>query len=954
MTGNSFTVGSLVRARGREWVVLPESEDDMLMLRPLGGADDEVAGVYLPLEAVEPARFDFPDPGQVGDYHSARMLRDAVRLGFRSSAGPFRSFARLAFEPRSYQLVPLLMALKLDPVRLLIADDVGIGKTIEAGLIARELLDRGEINRLAVLCPPPLAEQWQAELRDKFHIKAELVLAGTAGRLERNLALDQSLFDLYPFVIVSTDYIKSDRRWEDFRRACPEMVIVDEAHTCSQKTERGGRHQRYRLLSALAGDQQRHLVLVTATPHSGKEEAFRSLLTLLRPSFADLPEDLTGKENEKQRRKLAEHFVQRRRADIRRFMDENTPFPERDEAELTYKLSTEYRQLFDRALDYTREVVKDQSGGQFQQRVRWWSALALLRALASSPEAAAATLRNRAASADTQSAEDADEIGRRTVLDLVEDEPSEGVDVIPGSDSGGEESEAKRNHNRLLDMARQSEALRGDKDSKLLGMVKIVKDLLNEDFHPILFCRFIPTAEYLARELRQRLPKNVEVVAVTGNLPPAEREVRVQQMVESPRRVLVATDCLSEGINLQDLFDAVVHYDLSWNPTRHEQREGRVDRYGQPKARVRALTYFGADNQVDGIVLDVLIRKHRTIRSSLGISVPVPIDSDEVIEAIFEGLLLRESASVSAQLLPGMEEYLKPHKDDLFARWESVTEREKRSRTLFAQETIKGEVVAQELAETRAAVGSGVALADFTGQALRALNAQTGGHDPLRIDLRTTPLGLQDLLLEGRPDAPRAFEACFELPVGEKQVLLTRTHPFIEKLASYVMETALDPQAAFGEDDARLVPARRCGAIRTAGVDARTTLLLLRFRFHIIAVQKGEEVPLLAEEMLVMAYRGAPEDAQWLGPGEAEALLASEPEANIHPQQAGNFVRKVIDGYGALLPHLEETAQQRAAQLLESHQRVRQAAKVRGLRHRVEPQLPPDVLGIYVYLPSEK
>lgn len=149
----TFAVGSLVRTRGREWVVLPESTDDMLVLRPLGGTEDEVAGVYLPLELVEPARFALPEPTKRGDAQSCRLLRDAVRLGFRSSAGPFRSFASIAVEPRPYQLVPLLMALKLDPVRLLIADDVGIGKTIEAGLIARELLDRGEATRLAVLCP---------------------------------------------------------------------------------------------------------------------------------------------------------------------------------------------------------------------------------------------------------------------------------------------------------------------------------------------------------------------------------------------------------------------------------------------------------------------------------------------------------------------------------------------------------------------------------------------------------------------------------------------------------------------------------------------------------------------------------------------------------------------------------------------------------------------------------
>ena len=229
----AFSVGSLVNARGREWVVLPESRDDVLLLRPLGGLDDEIAGIYLPLEAVKPAAFSPPDPNKLGDYRSCRLLRDAVRLGLRSSAGPFRSMARIGVEPRPYQLVPLLMALKLDPVRLLIADDVGIGKTIEAGLIARELLDRGEVNRLAVLCPPHLAEQWQTELSDKFNIQAELVLSSTVGKLERTCAVGQSLFDIYPHVVVSMDYIKSDRRRDEFLRACPELVIVDEAHTCA-------------------------------------------------------------------------------------------------------------------------------------------------------------------------------------------------------------------------------------------------------------------------------------------------------------------------------------------------------------------------------------------------------------------------------------------------------------------------------------------------------------------------------------------------------------------------------------------------------------------------------------------------------------------------------------------------------------------------------------------------
>jgi hypothetical protein len=146
----SFTVGSLVQARGREWVVLPESSPDLLMLKPLGGRDEEVTGILPALESVAAASFDLPDPPKPGDFRSARLLREAARLGFRGSAGPFRSFGRIAVEPRHYQLVPLLVALKQDPMRILIADDVGIGKTIEACLVARELLDRGEASRLAV------------------------------------------------------------------------------------------------------------------------------------------------------------------------------------------------------------------------------------------------------------------------------------------------------------------------------------------------------------------------------------------------------------------------------------------------------------------------------------------------------------------------------------------------------------------------------------------------------------------------------------------------------------------------------------------------------------------------------------------------------------------------------------------------------------------------------------
>ncbi len=937
----SYAVGALVKARGREWVVLPGSDDALLMVRPLGGADDEITGILTALENVQPAQFDLPDPSQLGDYRSCHLLRDALRIGFRSSAGPFRSFGKIAVEPRPYQLTPLLMALKLDPVRLLIADDVGIGKTIEACLVARELLDRGEIERIAVLCPPQLAEQWQNELEEKFHIQAELVLTHTAGRLERECRPGESLFEHYPFTVVSTDFIKSDRRRDDFLRSCPGFVIVDEAHTCAFAGEHNrGQHQRHQLIQGLSRNPSRHLILVTATPHSGKEDAFRSLLGLLDPGFRDLPENLAGAENESHRRRLAQHFIQRQRGNIKAFLGEETRFPERAllEPEPTYKLSEPYRQFFGQVIAYARETVAEPEKMTFRQRVAWWSALALLRALASSPAAAAATLRNRAATADTETIQEADEIGRRTVLDLVVEEAAESIDVTPGSDIGELAGDEQKNRDRLLRMARTAESLQGAGDNKLQGAIQLIRQTLADGCHPIIFCRFIPTVHYLAAELRSALPKEIEIAAITGDIPPAERETRIAQLGKAEKRILVCTDALSEGINLQEHFDAVMHYDLSWNPTRHEQREGRVDRFGQPREVVRVITYYGIDNQIDGIVLDVLLRKHRQIRNSLGISIPVPAQSDQLIEAIFEGLLLRARPPGGDQLLlPGFEEYFKPQRDSIARQYDELYKREQVSRTLFAQHTIKVEEVHDELRQVRAAIGGMSDVAGFTQSAVRALGGTVSENSCCTFDLRETPAALRDFIGE------TAFKARFGLPVPEGVRYLNRTHPFVDNLASWLLDTALDP--------IETGVARRCGVIRTSRVQRRTALILARCRYHLITIRDGREKTLLAEEAQILGFAGAPDEAVWIEKEAVEALLDARPEANVAPEQARQLVSQILASFDPIRSRLAAHAAERSVALLQAHDRVRTAARLKGVQNRVEPVLPPDVLGIYLYLP---
>jgi superfamily II DNA or RNA helicase len=928
----TFAVGSLVRARDRDWVVLPESDEDVVRVRPLGGTEAEIIGILPDLEPVEPATFAPPTLADRGDFRSARLLRDALRLGFRSSAGPFRSFGDLAVDPKAYQLVPLLMALRQETVRLLIADDVGIGKTIEAALIAKEMLTTGAATGLAVLCPPQLAEQWQRELSEKFHLEAELVLSSTAGRLEKGLHTGESLFHHHPITIVSLDFIKAAKRRDDFLRACPDLVIVDEAHTCADASEgRGQKHQRYQLLKGLAANPDRHLILVTATPHSGKEEAFRGLLALLDADLAHLPEDLSGEERRRDRERLAQYLVQRRRGDVRDFLGD-TPFPDREVLEHTYKQSPEYVALLDDVMAYARESV---SGGEgVQQRVRWWSALALLRALTSSPAAAESTLRTRAAAVSAEGAEEVDEVGRQQVMDLDDgdDAVEESPDTTPGADPSVSDSSTDP---RLTEFAERAHALRGAPDTKLVQAVKHVKKLLADGFNPIVFCRFIDTAGYVSEELRDRLPDKITVETITGLLPPSEREDRIGQIPLDRQRVLVATDCLSEGINLQHTFDAVLHYDLPWNPTRLEQREGRVDRFGQDRDVVRVLTLAG-DNWVDGVVMDVLLRKHRAIRKALGVAIPVPGSASDVMEALSSRLLGVEEERTEQVGLFDTGEF--------DAEWQRDADRERASRSIFNQAGIKVEEVAPEALAARTAIGGELDVEAF----VRSATTEHGGlvierpDGGVTIDLAETPLGLRDRIALPK----NRIDAAFRLPAPTRTTYLSRTHPIVAGMANFLLDTTLDP--------AQRSLAARCGIIRVAEVDKRTTVVLARFRHQLIVSRRGRpDYPLLAESAEVLGFRGSPADPDWLDDDHVEALLLATPAGNVGDAQAADFLGEVFAELDRWRVPLNERAEVMAEELSESHRRVRQGSGATG-RVTVVPSLPVDVLGVYVLLPEVK
>ena len=918
------TAGALVHARGREWVVLPGSGESRLRLRPLTGTEDDAIVLLPRLETPPPkvATFPPPDAENLGTSADARLLADALRLSLRRGAGPFRSAGRIGFEPRTYQLVPLVMALNLDPVRLLIADDVGIGKTVEAGLILREMWDRGEVRRAAILCPPHLVEQWTDELREKFDLHAVPVTATSAPRLERGLGLNESPFDAHPLTVVSLDYIKTDRRRADFARACPPFVIVDEAHTCAGGG--GGGTQRHTLLKRLAEDESRHMVLLTATPHSGDEAAFERLLGLLDPAFgADV---LTGQGRER----LARHFVQRRRPDVMepgwREGDERT-FPKHEAAEAPFELSGPHLAFNEAVLDYCLGVTQAAGEGERERRVAFWGTLALMRCVGSSPAAALSTLTARRERLDAETFEGAvfdEEDGHLADDDL---EPSLAAPVDADAELDG-----------LIAMARDLVAdPKGD--PKLAELRRQLRGLTNQGHDPVIFCRFIATAEAVGEALStDRAFKGHHVEIVTGRLQPDERRARVEAMGEHERRILVATDCLSEGINLQGLFDAVVHYDLSWNPTRHQQREGRVDRFGQPSPVVRSLTMFGSNSAIDGAVLDVILRKTEAIRRATNIRVSMIEDRGAVSEALMQTVLLRAGRQEQLDLFGGANPA-----GTVETMWRDAMENEERSRARFAQNRLRPAEVVPEWRRARELLGGRQAVRRFVRGALRHHGINLTGNHVVTADLpeavreRLASVGMRDRLRVSFDGADEGGEA------------LHRAHPLVTALADAMVEGALENTSDR--------PLARAGAWQVREGGPMRTLALLRVRHRIRRARAAADDFLLAEEIVPVLWRGLEHEPHVVG---AEALepLDLEPGATLSEPLRRRQVENAVKRFPTKekpAPEMEKVlatiAQDRAAQLAEDHDRLSHAAR-REARTVVEPVLPPDVIGVFVMLPE--
>ncbi|PSL02232.1 helicase-related protein [Cecembia rubra] len=928
--------GKLISLRGREWVVLPSDDVDILKVKPLGGSDDEATGIYLPLQIKEDewkeAKFPEPKRNDLGDFETAKLLFEASRLSFRNASGPFRAMGKLSFRPRSYQIVPLVMALKQDVVRLLIADDVGIGKTVEALIILREMIERAEVKRFAVICQPHLCEQWQKELKDKLDIDAEIIRSSTVSSLERKITGSESIFKAFPYQVISIDYIKNDRRKPIFLNDCPEFVIVDEAHTATMPAGASSpsQQQRYHLLHDLSKVESRHLLLLTATPHSGKDEEFQSLLGLLKPEFGKLNMESLDQKN---REAMAKHFIQRKRENIRKWLSEETLFPERDTKEVAYKLSTDYRELFTDAQAFARGLTQgaEQHKGL---KGKYWAALALLRGIMSSPAAGLEMLKGRIQR--TQEETEAVAYEENPVIERIE-EDTDSTQMELLDQAGLEDSELSA----LFMLAEKLEDLSGIKqDYKANEAAKIIKQWLKEGYQPIIFCKYIATAKYLADILREELPKSIEVQAITSELPDEQRKEKIDLMGHSERRVLVATDCLSEGINLQDHFNAVLHYDLPWNPNRLEQREGRVDRYGQRSETVKTWLLWGEDNPIDAIVLKVLIRKVRDIQKSTGVSISLGEDNRSIMDAVLNEVLLdpKKALQASQTSIDFGSDY---HQAIITKELERAKEKAKNLRSIFAHMAVPQEEIENDLKAVDEAIGD---IKSVETLVLNGIVHLKGSYEKqekgYKLFIQNLPAHIRETL-----GTKTSYSISFHSPTPEGFIYIGRNHKFTEQLCQFLLSLAFESKADFDQ-------VARASVIMTDQVTIQTTIIQFRVRNVIKEVQS--KVENISEEMYLWGFEGNAIDGKTLDYQTCKTLFfEAESSQNLSGERQQDVFENQMVLFQNKINQFTDLAEERAVKLVEAHGRFK--ALVGGKRYEaVHPILPPDILGVYVFLPQPK
>lgn len=574
-------------------------------------------------------------------------------------ASPIASPLFGAIQVEDFQLVPLVRALRMPRVSLLLADDVGLGKSIEAGLILSELILRRRIRRVLILCPASLRYQWQQEMKNKYSLTFDIVDRPETHALRKRLGMDANPWRTFPRTIASYHYLKQPDVLEQFLAVCHgqhpgsatlpwDLLIVDEAHNCMPSSI-GEDSALARMLTEVARHFE-HKVFLTATPHNGYTRCFSGLLEQLDPVRFTRKDDLSAAEQ----RRVQEIVIRRLKKEINA-TDETqrrpARFPEREIIPQPLFFGPGERELAG-AFETFRAAVKAlfASAKRSEQMAGSFAIEVLSKRLLSCPYAFADSWwrLKEGLIQDEEASEGEVRAAERAVREDTDDDAETESRIHHAARITG--AWLRKVKNRLANYIKPIDERLNDlglvpdahgmltdpvEDARLDRLFDLIRQHLREGKgwggaeRLIIFTEYKTTLDYLHRRLLAKYKDAAAVRVLFGGMDDRQREAikRAFNDPADPVRILIGTDAASEGQNLQETARMLLHYDIPWNPSRLDQRNGRLDRHGQ--ARDVHVYHFTSDEDADLRFLGKVIKKVENIRTDLG-------SMSELFDAAFE------------------------------------------------------------------------------------------------------------------------------------------------------------------------------------------------------------------------------------------------------------------------------------------------------------------------------
>ena len=536
------------------------------------------------------------------------------------------SATRTNLEP--YQIEVVWRVLNSYKQRYLLADDVGLGKTIEAGMIIKEIALRGRAKRILIIVPAPLKYQWQREMSRRFDENFMIYDSSYVNSLNKSLPKEVNVWEYNDKIITSIDYVKKENVLPELERTKWDIILFDEAHklSASKSGNTIRRTQRYKLAEALC-DSCESFLLLTATPHKGDSYAFYSIISLIDPYIFFNEDNINSI-------KLNKIMIRRGKDGIR---DENGKpvFKRREVMTIPISFTEEERNLYIAVTDYVSRIYN--IAKSVNNRAVGFAMILLQKRMVSSIAAIRSSLKNRLSN-----------LIKEFVPTLTIEEKARLKDYIKDPDSLDDwEKERFEKKLEILNLPTTPEELKLEIgflktlieiseaikiDSKAEKLIDLIDGILKKDPKEkiLIFTEYVDTLNYLVNLIKE---KGFKYVTIHGSMPMEERELKEEIFKSENTNILVATDAAGEGINLQ-FCHIMVNYDLPWNPNRIDQRIGRLHRYGQ-KRDVKVHNFFISDTR-EGLILIRLMEKVKLIESELGGKI------SEIIGFILEGVNLQD------------------------------------------------------------------------------------------------------------------------------------------------------------------------------------------------------------------------------------------------------------------------------------------------------------------------